>query len=196
MARTLLLLLVACALLGSAAAGAAKPASPPGKPARALGGPAAQDFQLTMNMTGTATSASTGEAFSVTIRLTGFVTRSTPEGNGAQERGGLGAHVTITDTGGDATVQEFTTDASYHAERASYLGHGLDGWRYNLETRGRAGDLLHFGLHGNVTGTESEDGRTTYLLLGDGPVTLQDQGAHRAAHFQLQTSGTATEEPA
>lgn len=192
MSRVLLVLGTALALVTIAAA------EPPlqGRPVL-FGMPAEQDYGLELNLTGTATSARDGEAFSLAIRASGVVTRSVSGGDGArgeQERGDLEARVTIVDPASEETVAAFTTLVAYHATRASHLARGLDGWRYSLDTPGREGDLLHFGLHGNVTGVEQQDGETTYLLAGQGQATLKSEGAHRATPFRLDAAGGATQE--
>jgi hypothetical protein len=188
----------AAIVVGMLLAGAAVAQPPLAKAPRVQGQAAPQDFRLNATLSGSALSTATGEGFSVIINLTGLVARSVPpgEGNGEQERGDVDAHVRIVDPESNATVAEFDTTAAYHAERASYIAQGLDGWRFNLETHGREGDLLHFGLHGNVTGTSTDDGRTSYLLQADGPVNVKEQGAHRATHFSLAATGSATEDAA
>jgi hypothetical protein len=94
--------------------------------------------------------------------------------------------ITYEDDEGNTHVAEaFTTTSSIHGEYASYLGKGLDGFRFNLKTRGRAGPVNHFGLHGYTTGVE--DG--TYAATADGHANVKH--ADGAYNYLVETTGTA-----
>jgi hypothetical protein len=174
---------------------------PPGWEEAGFGKPAlfqvqAEEYVLTLNLSGTASNSSTGEAFHVTLEAQGVLERTEPAAHGVQERGELGAFVRILDPATNTTIDAFGTEVSYHAQRASSLARGTDGWRFHLNSHGREGDLLHFGLHGNTTGLQVQDGLTQHVLVSSGGVSLKHADAHRASHFQLTLRGTGVEERA
>ncbi len=190
MNKTLVLLTALALLTVLAPTQAAKPDGV-GNAAQANGPPGGEVRTLEMELTGTALATRTGEMLEVTIEVTGDVTLKDNNGNG-NGKGfsgrGLDAEVTITrvdEDGNNETVESFTREVKIHGMFSSYLGQGLDGFRYNLQTTGKpSAPVNHFGLHGNTTGVENG----TYSTLGSGHANIKYD---RATNYRLDVAGTA-----
>ncbi|MHB8587201.1 MAG: hypothetical protein ACYDDF_15355 [Thermoplasmatota archaeon] len=137
----------------------------------------------------------TGDTFQVTVNVSGPVSLSgnNGQGNGGGFRGtSLSAMVAITYKDANGTIhtaETFTTTVDIHAESSSFAAQGVQGFRFNLNTHGRAGPILAFGLHGNATG--SARGNDAVVATGHANVKKQ-QGAD---NYLLATSGTAQLRP-
>lgn len=185
---SLLVVLTVTIVLSSVAA-----AMPIAASAQGHGPPQQTTKTIYLNLTGTASLSRNQSAgpFQVTVNVTGPVTTrgNNGNGNGAGFSGnGLLTHVTITyqDSNGTVhTAQDFNTTASIHATESPYLGQGLTGFRFNLETHGRAGPILHVGLHGNTTGFSND----TYTAVSGGNAVVKTSSG--ADNYLLALMGTS-----
>lgn len=159
--------------------------------------PTEEEHLLSVHLAGTATAASTREAWAVALDLTGVATRTFTFAEGgsraAEETGELLARVSFADPETGAVVDTFTTMVQYHATRADGVAQALDTWRFHLQAPGDAAPFW-FALAGDATGLEVQDGDAHHLLLAEGQAAVQDPDGHRASQFHLDLTGRASEE--
>lgn len=143
------------------------------------------------NFTGSANLGRTGETFQVTVNATGDVDLRTNNGNGNGKgfsSRDLDTVVAITyqdDNGTMHVAESFTTTSQVHGTFAPGLAQGLDAFRFNMHTTGRAGPILAFGLHGNTTAAD----QGSYPLVANGHANVKhDQGAF---NYRLDGTGFA-----
>lgn len=160
--------------------------------------PTEEEHLLTLHMAGTATAASTREAWALAINLTGVATRTFTFAEGgsraAEETGELQARVSFADPETGAVVDSFTTMVQYHATRADGVAEALDVWHFQVQAPEGADAPFWFALAGDASGLEVQDGDVRHLLLAEGQASVQDPDGHRATHFHLDLTGQASEE--
>jgi hypothetical protein len=169
MGRAFLVLAGCLALAALVAAGA-----PPGFRTTALFQlPSEEHELLTLNLSGAVTGGGAGLA---SLDVQGVVTRALPDGPGQVEQGTLLGTLRVLDAHGQLLTRT-AVEAQYHAQRASYLSSGDDGWLLRI-------DAGSFALLGSTTGLVVQDGQAAWLVQMGGPMGGQ----------QLTLSGTATEQ--
>lgn len=189
-------------------AGLAAPGGIPGAPAGSGNGPTHDTVDVQFNMTGTAirTDGGPDDTFTFFINATGEATRKTPNGNGVQIRADqLFANVIVVDADGNE-VENYTADLRFHAQQASHLAQGLDGFRFNMQLTGKRSDsvlsneneggrVLSMNAHGESTYVDStDDGEDNgaFTVNGRGQTTTKDGQDNSANHYNFLLGGTAT----
>lgn len=198
-------LTIAAALLFALPMAIAAPGGTPGAPAGNDNGPSQEAVDIRFNLTGTAirTDGGPDDSFTFFVNASGEGVRKTPNGNGVQIRADqLDANVVVVDANGDE-VENYTATLRFHAQQASHLAQGMDGFRFNMQLTGDRsesvtgnsanpdGRVLAMNAHGTTIGDADDDG--AFLVEGRGQTTTQPQGTgNGAAHYNFLLSGTAS----
>lgn len=188
-------------------AGLAAPGGVPGAPS-GHGGATYETVDVQFNMTGTAVRTDGGpdDTFTFYINATGEATRKTSNGNGVQVRADdLFASVIVVDADGNE-VENYTAELRFHAQQASHLAQGLDGFRFNMQLTGQRSDsvlsnendggrVLSMNAHGESTYVDStDDGEDNgaFTVSGRGQTTTKDGQDNSANHYNFLLGGTGT----
>lgn len=173
-------------------------------PTKSTPGVERSNVTIQLNMTGQAirTNGGPDDTFTFYVNASGDGVRSTPRGNGVQVRAqGMEAQIVVVDAEG-TEVENYTAFLQFHAQQASYLGQGLDGFRFSMQLAGsrstnvgenRAnpdGRVLAFNAHGGTLGAADEDG--VFALEGRGQTTTKEGTDNNATHFNLLVGGTGS----
>lgn len=159
--------------------------------------PTTEEYLLEVRLAGTATDASTREAWHVAVELSGVVTRTFTYGEAgrraAEEAGDLVARVTFLDAQREAIVDAFDVPVAYHATRVDGVAQALDAWTFAFRAPEDRAAPFWLGASGEATGLEVQDGQVQHLLLAKGQAVGGDSG-HKASQFRLDLGGHAREQ--
>jgi hypothetical protein len=174
------------------------------------GGLSHEAVDIDLRLTGDAErTGSDSGSFTFYLNATGTGVRQTPNGNGVQVWAqGLEAQIVVVDGDGNE-LENYTALVKFHGSESSYLGQGLEGFRFNLQIVGQRseaillntanpdGRVLAANAHGNTVGEPDEDG--AFAIQGRGQTTTQPNGnGSGATHYNFILAGagsiTASEE--
>ena len=163
-----------------------------------------EDVDITLNLEGEAIKTDGGPtAFMFYINATGEGVRTTPNGNGVQVRANaLEAQVVVVDSDG-TEVENYTALLKFHAQEASHIAQGLEGFRFNMQLTGKRSDsvlgnnanpdgrVLAMNSHGTTVGEADDDG--AFAIEGRGQTTTKTgQGGNDADHYNFMLGGTGS----
>lgn len=160
--------------------------------------PTEEQHLVEMRLAGTASEASTKEAWAVVVQLTGVATRTfTYDDVGqrtAEEAGEVQASITFADPATGAVVDTLALPLQYHATRTEGVAQALDAWAFHF---GALEDAAPFwlGATGEAQGLQVQDGKVQHLVSASGQAIARDGAeGHRATQFRLDLAGHASEE--
>lgn len=165
-----------------------------------------ETVDITLNLEGEAikTDGNSPDTFVFYINATGEGDRVTPNGNGVQIRADrLDAQVVVINEVTGMEVENYTALLKFHASEASYLGQGLEGFRFNMQLTGQRsesvlgnnanpdGRILAMNSHGSTVGEADDDG--AFAIEGKGQTTTKTgRDGNDADHYNFQLGGTGS----
>lgn len=164
-------------------------------------GPTKETVEIELRLEGEAIKTDGGpQSFMFFVNATGEGTRSTPQGNGVQIRAdGLEAQVVVVDSDGNE-LENYTALLKFHAQEASHIAQGLEGFRFNMQLTGQRsqsvlsneanpdGRVLAMNAHGTTVGEADDDG--AFAVEGRGQTTTKTgRDGNDADHYNFILRG-------